>query len=124
VEQTINTLIDAINVSLCFYIMGVVMLRLSMMSWATHKHTWIVIYSAAGITAACYLYMMVENEPHWRWSAMFSFVYTALWFVESRNRWVRRPPRYMLSSCPHMPVGAIMPAGCPLSNSRTNEPNS
>lgn len=111
----LNSVADMTNLSLCVYIIGVVLLRLTMMSWNTHRRVWIIIYTCAGISASCYIYMLLENTPHWRWSALFGFIYTALWFCESRDRWLHSPPTYMSLNCAHLPKDTNLPDDCPLS---------
>lgn len=93
--STLDSILDSLNTMLCIYIIGVVCVRLTMMSWKTHRKVWQVIYACAGVSAASYFYVMVENIPHLTSPPFFCFLYTALWFIESRNRWTHKPPDYM-----------------------------
>jgi len=119
-EELLLSLADSINFFLCAYIIGVVIIRLTMMSWKTHRKIWQVIYFFAGVCAASYIYLLLSNTPHTAWPALFGFLHMALWFLESRERWILKPPEYMTVDCPHLHGGEPLPEGCPLSRRKAH----
>ena len=117
----LNSALDLTNTALCCYIIGVVLIRLSMMSWYTHRHSWLLIYAAAGVSAAFYLALIVKDVPHIRWPAFFGYVHIAMWFVESRKRWLTKPPEYMSINCAHLDDGENLPDDCPLISAKIDK---
>lgn len=99
-KPMLDSLLDLANVMLCVYIVLVGIIRLSMMSWATHRRPWLVIYALLVLSAAWSLGTLAEGAPHWRLAPFFGYLATALWFHESRERWRDAPPVYMLRDPP------------------------
>lgn len=96
IEHTFNSLLDASTTSFCAYIAFVGIGRMALMSWATHRRCWILIYFLLVLSAVLFIYYIAAGEPHGQIAPFTTFMATALWFYESRERWERQAPSHML----------------------------
>ena len=118
-DDVLNSIFDLANVALCFYIFGIGVTRLSMMSWNTHRKTWQIIYVLLVVWVSMFLLRIFQGVGHWTVGPFCGLLATALWFRESRERWLHRAPDYMASNCPHLAEGTAPPEDCPLTNKDT-----
>lgn len=101
----VQAVIDYIIIALSMYIFVVGIGRLASMGWATHKHTWILVYALLVCAAGGNIFLVFDGKGHA--IPIFGLLATCLWFHESRNRWKDAAPAYMARGAPdsHMEMG-------------------